>query len=409
MKFVGKVLYGKFKDQSVCINDSSTAIYITPSIYYDENKVSCIIGKKMAGKANIVAWEKYEEIQEKSNMGKIVGATALFGVVGAIISANAGKEVKYNIVVEYEDGDKGLLQLEPKGYEIFLSVCFGLKKEITLKTEETGNSIHTNNRNIYINEDKLDVSLKRAQLFLEENDWKTASDYYNAILDVAPEYEAAYIGLLCCELHIVSEAELIYQQTSFNENINYRRALRFAEPQRKAQLMEYENIREKEAIYNSARELFNEGCYLEAIDNFKKITEYKDSKEYIGLSVDKYDKKRERSYNEGLHLMKKGDYDLAIQKFKEAPDWKDEYNKIKECRNKIVWIEKEKRKRDAQKKEEERIKDRKKTITLILVAIVISILIIVVSLVVSSNDYTGIVFTNFIYGGDESGYMELCV
>ncbi len=101
MKSVDKVLYGKFKNQSVCINDSSTAIYITPSIYYDENQVSCIIGKKTDGKANIVAWEKYEEIQEKSSMGKMVGTSALFGVVGAVVTANAEKGVKYNIVVEY--------------------------------------------------------------------------------------------------------------------------------------------------------------------------------------------------------------------------------------------------------------------------------------------------------------------
>ena len=217
MKYVGKVLYGKFKEHSINVNDSGSEIWISQSMYHDKNQADCIIGKKISGKPAVVAWEKYEEIQTKANMGKIVGSTALFGVVGAVVSSNTGKGVKYNVVVEYDDGEKSLLQMEQKGYEVFLSVGFGLKKEVTVPIKEASNSNYHEKREIYINEEKLEVSLKRANLFLEEKDWKTAADYYNAILDVDPEYEPAYTGLLCSELQISSENELINQQKSLNE------------------------------------------------------------------------------------------------------------------------------------------------------------------------------------------------
>ncbi len=379
MKYVGKVLYGKFKEHSINVNDSGSEIWISQSMYHDKNQADCIIGKKISGKPAVVAWEKYEEIQTKANMGKIVGSTALFGVVGAVVSSNTGKGVKYNVVVEYDDGEKSLLQMEQKGYEVFLSVGFGLKKEVTVPIKEASNSNYHEKREIYINEEKLEVSLKRANLFLEEKDWKTAADYYNAILDVDPEYEPAYTGLLCSELQISSENELINQQKSLNEYTNYKYALRFADAQRKEQLLEYENIRENENWYKSGVKLFDEGLYQEAINNFEKVIGYKDSNEYINKSIDKYDINREQSYNEAMQLMQKGNYNLALKKFQEASGWKDADIKIKECKNRIAKIEANKKKKAEEARRERDIKDKKRNIVAITIGLIAVLLLVTVT------------------------------
>ena len=45
----------------------------------------------------------------------------------------------------------------------------------------------------------VDSLLRRGQLYLEQGDWKSANEYFDKVLDIAPENAAAYIGKLCAE------------------------------------------------------------------------------------------------------------------------------------------------------------------------------------------------------------------
>jgi len=94
--------------------------------------------------------------------------------------------------------------------------------------------------------------LKRGQLFLEDSDWQQASDYFNRVLDLDPEFAPAYLGKLCAELGSKDEADLINFGPLANM-ANYQKALRFADPDYRVKLDGYnqaaqEHIQEQKRI-----------------------------------------------------------------------------------------------------------------------------------------------------------------
>ena len=75
----------------------------------------------------------------------------------------------------------------------------------------------------------IESLIKRGRLFLEDNDWNQADKYFDKVLDIDPEYAPAYIGKLCAALKITQESLLEKQEKSFNDNADYKKALRFAD------------------------------------------------------------------------------------------------------------------------------------------------------------------------------------
>jgi len=71
--------------------------------------------------------------------------------------------------------------------------------------------------------------MKRGWLFLEDEDWKQADEYFDRVLDINPEYAPAYIGKLCVELQITDEAKLASSKNPFEDMANYKKAVRFAD------------------------------------------------------------------------------------------------------------------------------------------------------------------------------------
>lgn len=80
---------------------------------------------------------------------------------------------------------------------------------------------------------------KRGYLSLEDSDWLKAAEYFDEALDADPEYAPAYVGLLCAELKVTGETELKNRQTRFEDNPNFKKALRFADADYKARLETY--------------------------------------------------------------------------------------------------------------------------------------------------------------------------
>jgi len=70
---------------------------------------------------------------------------------------------------------------------------------------------------------------KRGTLFLEDKDFEQASEYFNKVLDIDPEYAPAYMGLLMAELKITQEDELASWLRPLTDFNNYNKALRFAD------------------------------------------------------------------------------------------------------------------------------------------------------------------------------------
>lgn len=73
--------------------------------------------------------------------------------------------------------------------------------------------------------------LKRAKLFLEDNDFKSADEYFNKVLDLDPECAEAYFGRLMIEFKIVNIEDFEKQDEiiELEKMGNYIKALRFGD------------------------------------------------------------------------------------------------------------------------------------------------------------------------------------
>ena len=95
------------------------------------------------------------------------------------------------------------------------------------KSRSNNESSESSNKTATMSSDVATYT-KRGFLLLEDANWDEAAKYFNKVLDVNPEYSQAYIGLLCAELEIKSEANLANYEEPVDQRSNYIKALRFA-------------------------------------------------------------------------------------------------------------------------------------------------------------------------------------
>ena len=84
--------------------------------------------------------------------------------------------------------------------------------------------------------------LKRAHIFLEDGDFASASKYFNTVLDMKPEDDRGYLGMLLVGLGLKKEEMLPRHHTDLTRYDNFNKALRFAGEERKAHYLEYNRI-----------------------------------------------------------------------------------------------------------------------------------------------------------------------
>ena len=414
MNIVGKVLNGKFKDYNIYQGESDAlGLFIGKPININTARPVCYIGKRTA-ETYIVAWEKYEELEKRASLLKLGGATILFGIAGGYVANQISKGKIYNVAVQYNDGSKSLLQITDKAFTKFLSSTFNIKYGLDLSSENT-QVVSVTKRAININPDNITPTLKRAAMFLEEKDWETAADYYNAILDVNPELVEAYIGLLCADLHIVDENELVNQEKYFADNINFKRAISFSDESKKATLNEYVKERELLLIYKEALTYEQRGEFNLASKKYNEVSSYKDSYEKAKECSQRY---RENAYINAISLMNQEDYNEAINEFKKASNWKDSELKIEKCKAQIEEKEKkkkelekqEKEKQIAKQKEEEQRKQeqRKETVRSIKICAIIGVAILIIVIIISiwGLIQKGNIYDNAIKAGQQGKYKE---
>jgi len=134
----------------------------------------------------------------------------------------------------------------------------------------------------------IDALLKRAEMFLEDEEWDTAIAYYNQILDADPENSIAYLGKLMADLHCRNRSELQYCKKAFDNNTNYKKAIRYGDKALNKELadcieaIKAENERKKiKRTYDSAlcqmQKADTEKEFLCTADIFKSISGYMDS------------------------------------------------------------------------------------------------------------------------------------
>ena len=77
------------------------------------------------------------------------------------------------------------------------------------------------------NAKNVEPLLKRAFMFLEDGDWKSANEYCEKVLDIVPENAQAYLGKLMVELKVNSKDKLKDVATSFENKVNYQKIVKF--------------------------------------------------------------------------------------------------------------------------------------------------------------------------------------
>ena len=137
--------------------------------------------------------------------------------------------------------------------------------------------------------------MKRGNLFLEDSDWKQATEYFNRVLDIDPEYASAYIGILCAELKIKGEDLLGNYKTSIAEQNNFKKAIRFANDEYRTTLEGYdERIRERlqqeqyDRLVQEKSRVSTEKAYQELASQFLAMDGYKDTATFANECGNQY-------------------------------------------------------------------------------------------------------------------------
>ena len=71
--------------------------------------------------------------------------------------------------------------------------------------------------------------LKRAFMFLEDGDWKSADEYCEKVLDIDPENAQAYLGKLMADLQVKNQDDIKTCYVDFPESNNFKKAKMFAD------------------------------------------------------------------------------------------------------------------------------------------------------------------------------------
>lgn len=251
--------------------------------------------------------------------------------------------------------------------------------------------------------------LKRAFIFLEDGDWKSADEYCERVLDSDPECAIAYVGKLMAELKINKQENLGKLTKTFDDMNNYKKAMRFGDNKLKITLQGYiDNIiyQNNEQIYQCGKKAIEsaetENDYELASTFFAEIKGYKDSDlKYDQCKNLAETARKESIYNRAAEHQKTGfAYDLkySIKLYESIEGWRDSNYQIEQCLQKLkeIGAERERQRLKAKQEEEEAKiaaeKKKKKNviialINLVITAIVIAVLVYYVIAVVPENNY----------------------
>ncbi len=210
--------------------------------------------------------------------------------------------------------------------------------------------------------------LRRAFIFLEDGEWRSANEYCERVLDREPENARAYLGKLMAEIHVKKEEDLKESHADIETSRNYQKYIRFADDE-SAQKMkgiaayiqernEQERLEKKyvatTALMTSAK---TEDEYKEAAKELDKISRYKDAGILAKECREKAENIRKDLIYENAVSDMKGkavsNYEKAIKEFEKIPGWKDTDEKIKTCQKIIDKLKEEEIK---QRKEAEEIR-----------------------------------------------------
>ncbi len=185
--------------------------------------------------------------------------------------------------------------------------------------------------------------LKRAHIFLEDEDWASADEYCEKVLDMDPEFSDAYIGKLLAFYHCKTEQELTKLCIPIENNNNFEKALRFADPETAQKLKSYQeqtlknyHYQKNEEIYQQAMEQLKSAtqspAFIRIMSILEKVPEHKDAKEKIQFCQEKVYQSAIQEFQTSSTVTS---FHSVLSLLEEIPDYKDAKDKIELCKEKI--------------------------------------------------------------------------
>lgn len=162
-----------------------------------------------------------------------------------------------------------------------------------------------------------DPLIRRAELFLEDGDFKRAEDICAQLLSKSPNNAGAYVIRLLAEYKLANESALDDMTENFAVSENYRLAMRYGGEPLRARLKEHSNrslYRKFTARLNNAAD--NERECLAAAADLRTLGDYADAAELAESAEKKVAKLRE----EGEIKRREGVYGLAAKAVSESTD-----------------------------------------------------------------------------------------
>lgn len=247
-----------------------------------------------------------------------------------------------------------------------------------------------------ISDSGVDPLLKRAFMFLEDGDFARADEFCEQVLNRDPENPLAYLGKVMAELKVCKKEELKNQVEPFEDNINYRKAVRFADESFRQELEEITLAVKYMSAVEKMKASKTQSQFEAAADEFRKISGYKDSEEQIAVCLEKAELARKNAILAKENVRKTAILQEARRLFNEdeisslkkavllcesIDDWSTANAYAESCRKRINEIEMELQR----KAEQERIKVKKRksqAIILTSIAVVVSVFLIVLYTVI---------------------------
>lgn len=252
----------------------------------------------------------------------------------------------------------------------------------------------------------VDPLLKRAFMFLEDEEWDSAKEYAEKVLDIDPENAKAYLVKFLAEYDLKNCSYIVDAfSTPFfkDESADFQKAMRFGDEVFREELNGYiKAINERnehdrlQGIYDDAKskmKLNTHAGYLEAAKLFESISFYLDAQKLIGECREKAEVCRKNDiYNNAMSEVGKASvasFVKAIELFKTISGWKDADEQVAKCEAKLPELrdkeEKERIERE-RKAEQERISKTKRNKMLKLLAIISAVIVVaVVSVIIITS------------------------
>ncbi len=191
--------------------------------------------------------------------------------------------------------------------------------------------------------------LKRVFIFLEDKDWKSADEYAEKVLDIEPENAEAYLGKLMAELQIMKRQYLNGLAEPFDKLVSYKKVLRYANADLKAELEGYNAAIRKRNKYNAEKEIYDQGVaimnaaessatYFNAAKKFEEIPDFENATELARKCRENGEERRRvEIYYKASTLYNSTDTRKILEAkplFEKIPDYKDAAELAANCEEK---------------------------------------------------------------------------